>query len=167
RSARGQVVGAELLEYGSVGRGDAERPVQLVLAGGPLLAHCVVVGGDTSSLADWRFTPSVAALRVGRDSVPLTLTAERGAARVVLTYVFVTDQYRFQVRGHITGLGSAGAVLLVGLGHGLRSVEADTMGGFRHLAVVTKAAKTQSLAFQSLKPGAAKVLHGPFEWAGR
>src|SRR6266571_9020491 len=40
------------------------------------------------------------------------------------------------------------------------------MDDFRHLAVVTKAAKTQSLAFQSLKPRAVKVLDGPFEWAG-
>src|SRR5205814_10556748 len=82
---------------------------------------------DTISLADWRFTASVPALRVQRDSVPLTLTAERRGARVVLTYVFFTDQYRFQVQGHVTGLGPAGAVLLVGMGDGLRSVEADTM----------------------------------------
>src|SRR5438094_6939855 len=150
-TAGAQLLSAELLDYKSFAPGDAERPVQLVPADGPLLAHCLVVGGDTISLADWRFTPSVPALRVERDSVPLTLTAERGAARVVLTYVFVTDQYRFQVRGHVTGLGSAGAVLLVGMGHGLRSLEADTMDDFRHLAVVTKAAKTQSLAFQSLK----------------
>ena len=123
-TAGAQLLSAELLDYKSFAPGDAERPVQLVPADGPLLAHCLVVGGDTISLADWRFTPSVPALRVERDSVPLTLTAERGAARVVLTYVFVTDQYRFQVRGHVTGLGSAGAVLLVGMGHGLRSVEA-------------------------------------------
>ncbi|OLD58457.1 MAG: hypothetical protein AUF60_09675 [Gemmatimonadetes bacterium 13_1_20CM_69_28] len=131
-----------------------------------MLAHCLVVGADTISLADWHFTPSVPALRVQRDSMPLTFTAERGDARVALTYIFFADDYRFQVRGHVTGLGSAGAVLLVGMGDGLRSVEADTMDDFHHFAVVTKAAKTQSLAFQSLKPGAVKVLDGPFEWAG-
>src|SRR5207247_4615624 len=76
------------------------------------------------------------------------------------------DEYRFQVRGQIAGLGAAGAVLLVGMGDGLRSVEADTMDDFRHLVVVTKAAKTQSTAFQSLEPGVAKLLDGPFEWAG-
>src|SRR5206468_2171598 len=130
------------------------------------LAHCLVVGADTISLADWHFTPSVPALRVQRDSMPLTFTAERGDARVALTYIFFADDYRFQVRGHVTGLGSAGAVLLGGMGDGLRSVEADTMDDFHHFAVVTKAAKTQSLAFQSLKPGAVKVLDGPFEWAG-
>ena len=165
-TAGARLLSAELLDYKSFAPGDAERPVQLVPADSPLLAHCLVVGGDTISLADWRFTASVPALRVQRDSVPLTLTAERRGARVVLTYVFFTDQYRFQVQGHVTGLGPAGAVLLVGMGDGLRSVEADTMDDFRHFAVVTKAAKTQSLAFQSLKPGAAKVLDGPFEWAG-
>src|SRR2546430_1270282 len=61
---------------------------------------------------------------------------------------------------------SAGAVLLVGLGDGLRSVEADTMDDFRHFAVVTKAGKTQSTAFASLKPDVVKLLDGPFEWAG-
>ena len=164
--AGAQLVSAELLDYKSFAPSDSERPVQLVPAGLPLLAHCLVVGPDTISLTDWRFTPNVPALRVQRDSVPLTLTAERGGARVALTYVFFVDEYRFQVRGHVTGLGSAGAVLLVGMGDGLRSVEADTMDDFRHFAVVTKAAKTQSLAFQSLKPGAVKVLDGPFEWAG-
>src|SRR2546430_10416344 len=75
-----------------------------------MLAHCLVVGADTISLADWHFTPSVPALRVQRDSMPLTFTAERGDARVALTYIFFADDYRFQVRGHVTGLGSAGAV---------------------------------------------------------
>jgi YidC/Oxa1 family membrane protein insertase len=166
-SPRGALLlSAELLDYKSFAPSDSERPVQLVPADRPFLAHCLVVGADTISLSDWRFTPSVPALRVQRDSVPLTLTAERGGARVTLTYLFFADEYRFQVRGHVTGLGSAGAVLLVGMGDGLRSVEADTIDDFRHFAVVTKAAKTQSLAFQSLKPGAVKVLDGPFEWAG-
>ncbi len=165
-TAGAQLLSAELLDYKSFAPGDSSRPVQLVPAGRPLLAHCLVVGADTISLADWRFTPSVTALRVQRDSAPLTFTAERGGARVTLAYLFSPDEYHFQVRGHVTGLGPAGAVLLVGLGEGLRSVEADTMDDFRHFAVVTKAAKTQSTAFQSLKPGMVKVLDGPFEWAG-
>jgi YidC/Oxa1 family membrane protein insertase len=167
-TAGAQLLSAELLDYKSFAPGDSGRPVLLVPAGRPLLAHCLVVGADTVSLADWRFTPSVTALRVERDSTPLTFTAERGGggARVTLAYLFSPDEYDFQVRGRVTGLGPAGAVLLVGLGDGLRSVEADTMDDFRHFAVVTKAAKTQSTAFQSLKPGQAKLLDGPFEWAG-
>src|SRR5216110_627253 len=110
-AAGAQLVSAELLDYKSFAPGDSTRPVQLVPAGRPLLTHCLVVGADTISLADWRFTPSVAAVSVRRDSVPLTFTAERGGARVSLRYVFFADEYRFQVRGQIAGLGAAGAVL--------------------------------------------------------
>src|SRR5205823_4747370 len=79
---------------------------------------------------------------------------------------FAAADYRFAVRGRFGGFGSGGATLLVGLGDGLRSVEADSMDDFRHYAVVTKAAKTQSTDFQALKPGERKILDGPFEWAG-
>jgi len=161
-----QLVRAELTGYRSFAAGDSGRPVQLIPDGRPLLAHCLIVGADTISLADWRFTPAAPALQVAGDSVPLTFTAERGGARVTLQYVFFSDEYRFQVRGRVDGLGAAGAVLLAGLGDGLRSVEADTMDDFRHFAAVTKAAKTQSTAFASLKPGRVKLLDGPFEWAG-
>src|SRR5947207_12003906 len=64
------------------------------------------------------------------------------------------------------GFGPAGATLLLGLGDGLRSVEADSMDDFRHYAVVTKATKTQRTDFGSLKPAERKILDGPFEWAG-
>src|SRR5256885_5203957 len=48
-TAGAQLLSAELLDYKSFAPGDAERPVQLVPADGPLLAHCLVVGGDTIS----------------------------------------------------------------------------------------------------------------------
>jgi YidC/Oxa1 family membrane protein insertase len=165
-TAGAQLVGAELLDYKSFAPGDSGRSVQLVPPGRPLLAHCLVVGSDTISLTDWRFTPSAPALRVTRDSVSLAFTAERRGARVTIAYLFFPDEYRFGVRGEVVGLGPAGAVLLVGLGDGLRSVEADTMDDFRNFAVVTKAAKTQTIAFQALKPAAVRLLDGPFEWAG-
>src|SRR5438876_6127488 len=68
--AGAQLVSAELLDYKSFAPGDSERPVQLVPAGRSMLAHCLVVGADTISLADWHCTPSVPALRVQRDSMP-------------------------------------------------------------------------------------------------
>ncbi len=162
----GQLVRAELLDYRSFAPGDTAGAVQLIPHGRPLLAHRLAIGADTISLADWDFAPSARAIRVSGDSVPLTFTAERGGARVTLAYVFSPDEYRFQVRGKVGGLGPLGAVLLVGLGDGLRSVEADSVDDFHHYAVVTKAARTQSIAFQSLKPGERKVLDGPFEWVG-
>src|SRR5207245_493852 len=125
-----------------------------------------VLGADTVSLADWSFTPSERDVRVVGDSSALSLTAQRGVARVEVRYTFRPDDYRFGVRGHITGLGAAGAVLVVSLGDGLRSVEADTVDDRRHYAVVTKATQTQSTSFGSVKPAEVKVLDGPFEWAG-
>jgi len=159
-----QLLRVELLDYKSFAPADSGRPVQLVPESRPLLTHCLVVGADTVSLADWTFTPSALALTVATDSVPLTFTAQRGGARVTLEYVFYPTEYRVQVRGRVAGLGPAGAVLLVGLGDGLRSVEADTMDDFHHFAVVTKAAKTQGIPFASLKPVSVKLLDGPFEW---
>src|SRR5207249_8696476 len=107
------------------------------------------------------------ALRVGQDTVTLRFTASRGRADLSLEYRFFPGEYDFQVRGQVARPGGGGgATLLVGLGDGIRSVEADSMDDFRHYAVVTKAAKTQSTDFQALKPSERKILDGPFEWAG-
>jgi YidC/Oxa1 family membrane protein insertase len=162
----GQLVVAELLNYRSFAPGDGGRAVQLVPAGHPVLATRLVAGGDTVALSDWQFVPSAAALRVDREHTRLSFSADRQGAHVTLEYVFDPDGYRFDAIGRVTGLGPTGAVLVVGLGEGLRSVEADSTDDFRHLAVVTKATKTQSTAFQSLKPGEEKILDGPFEWVG-
>ena len=162
----GRLVQAQLLEYKSFAPGDSGRPVQLVPADRPLLTQWLVLGADTVALADWSFTPSEREVRAAGDSATLTLAAQRGAARVEVRYTFRPDDYRFAVRGHVTGLGPAGAVLVVSLGDGLRSVEADTVDDRRHYAVVTKATQTQSTSFGSVKPGEVKVLDGPFEWAG-
>ena len=164
----GALVHAELLDFRSFAPSDSGRHVQLMPDGGAALAFRLAVGGDTVRLPDWSFAPSAAAVRVDRDSARLSFAAERagGGARVTLEYLFTPDDYRFQVAGRVTGLGPTGAVLVVGLGDGLRSVEADSGDDAHHYAVVTKASKTQSTSFQSLKPGEAKVLDGPFEWVG-
>ncbi|HET7295734.1 MAG TPA: membrane protein insertase YidC [Gemmatimonadales bacterium] len=162
----GALVSAELLGYRSFAAGDSGRPVQLVPHGERVLAATRTAGGDTTVLADWSLTPSAARVTVGPEGAALTFTGERGAAHLALEYRFAPSEYRFTVRGRMEGFGPTGATLLVGLGDGLRSVEADSMDDFRHYALVTKAAKTQSTAFQSLKPGEQKILDGPFEWAG-
>lgn len=59
-----QLVWVELLGHRSFVAGDTESRVQLVPAGRPLLAHRLVSGGDTASLAAWTFTPDVARLTV-------------------------------------------------------------------------------------------------------
>ncbi len=162
----GALASAELLGYRSFAAGDADHPVQLVPRGQSLLVHTRTVGADTAALTDWSLTPSARQVSVGPEGATLTFAGERGGARVTLEYRFTPDEYRVHVRGRLEGFGPAGATLLLGLGDGLKSVEADSLDDFRHYAVVTKAAKTQSTAFQSLKPGERRILDGPFEWAG-
>ena len=110
---------------------------------------------STVSLADWTFTLSAPRLRVteAAEAATLTLHGERNGARVQLEYRFATGDYRFAVRGSVVGLGGTGAVLALGLGDGLRSVEVDSADDFRNYAVVTKASRTESEGFGSLDPG--------------
>jgi len=85
---------------------------------------------------------------------------------VTVAYQFVPTDYHFSVSGHVAGLGGSGGVLIVGLGQGLRSVEAEPLSDYREYAVVTKADKTQKQAFSAIDPGKRVVMDGPFEWVG-
>jgi YidC/Oxa1 family membrane protein insertase len=163
----GGLVSAQLLQYHSFAPGDSAERVQLVPVGQPFLVHRLVAtgGGDTISLAEWSFRPSAPAVEV-RGPATLQFAAERAGARITLEYRFVPDEYRFDVRGTVAGLGGTGAVLVIGLADGLRSVEADSVDDHRHYAVVTKASKTERTDFSSLDPGERAVLEGPFEWVG-
>ena len=158
----GRLVAAELSQYKSFAPGDTGR-VQLVPEGRPLLEHRLVAGGDTANLAEWAFVPSESRVRV--DGVErLTFTADRGSARVELEYSFAGGDYRIGVRGTVTGVIPGGAVLLLGMGDGLRHVEGDLSGDAREYKVVTKAARTESRVFGSIDPDERVVLDGPFEW---
>jgi len=163
----GALVSAQLLQYQSFAPGDSAQRVQLVPADQPFLVHQLVPtgGGDTVSLADWIFRPSAPAITV-RGPATLRFEADRGEARVTLEYRFVPEEYRFDVRGSITGLGGSGAVLMIGLSEGLRSVEADSTDDYRSYAIVTKASKAERTDFSKFDPGERAVLDGPFEWAG-
>ncbi len=163
----GALVRAELLNYRSFAKADSGRPVQLVRDGVPLLAYRRTGGGgDTTLMSDWSLTPSATRVQVGSEGATLTFTGARDGARFALDYRFFPAEYRFAVRGRMEGFGPAGATLLLGMGDGLRSVEADSMDDFRHYAVVTKATKTQRTDFGSVKPGERRILDGPFEWTG-
>jgi len=157
----GRLQSAELLQYQSFAPGDSVRPVQLVPPGDAFLRHrLVLVSGDTVSLDDWDFQPSP------DGNVALRLDAERAGSHVTLEYRFVPDQYRFDVQGSVSGLGGNGAVLLLDLSHGLRSVEKDSLDDYRHYSVVTKASKTERTDFSRLRAGETTLLNGPFEWVG-
>jgi YidC/Oxa1 family membrane protein insertase len=165
-TAGGALVSAELLQYRSFAASDSGHHVDLIPRGRPALVPALVAGNDTVTLADWRFEPSARLVTVNDSGARLSLSAERAGARITLEYTFVPDGYRVDVAGRVSGLGPGGAVLVVGLGDGLRSVEADSADDFHHYSVVTKAAKTQGTAFSSIKPDEVKVLDGPFEWVG-
>jgi YidC/Oxa1 family membrane protein insertase len=162
----GALVSAELLEYKSFAPADSGHPVQLVPAGWPMLVYGRTAGGDTTALSSWSLSPSAEQVSVGPEGATLTFRGEQSGAQVTLEYRFLPGEYRVSVRGRMEGFGPTGGTLLLGMGDGLRSVEADSMDDFRHFAAITKAAKTQSLALQSVNPGERKILDGPFEWAG-
>jgi YidC/Oxa1 family membrane protein insertase len=167
----GRLVSAELLQYQSFAAGDSGRPVQLVPPGDAFLRHRLVLpAGDTISMDDWNFQPGPdapgVAVNAGQPPKPLRFDADRGGSHVTLEYRFVPDEYRFDVRGSITGLGGGGAVLLIDLSDGLRSVEKDSLDDYRHYSVVTKASKTERTDFSSIRPDQRALLNGPFEWVG-
>jgi YidC/Oxa1 family membrane protein insertase len=166
----GRLVAAELLQYKSFAPGDS-GPVDLVPTGGAFLRHRLALpGGDTISLDDLEFQPVPDAPGVvvyaGQGPKALRLEAERRGSRITLEYRFVPDEYRFDVHGSVTGLGSGGAVLLIDLADGLRSVEKDSIVDFRSYAVVTKASKAERTDFSKIKPGERALFDGPFEWVG-
>ncbi len=164
-SPRGaRLVAAELESYKSFAPADSGRRVQLIPADAALLGLRIVVGSDTVSLADASFTADQKSVTVGSASTTLTLTAPVGRGTVTVAYQFVPDDYHFAVNGSVAGLGGSGGLLIVDLGQGLRSVEADPLTDYREYAVVTKADKTQKQTFASLDPGKSAVLDGPFEW---
>ena len=165
----GRLVSAEMLKYQSFAQGDSGDAVELVPPGSSFLHHKLVsAGGDTVSLDDWAFRADAEAIVVYTADGPkeLRFVAERGGARVTLTYRFLPDEYRFDVRGDVSGLGGSGATLLIGLGDGLRSAERDSMDDYRHYAVVTKASKAERTDFSKLDPGERQLFDGPFEWVG-
>jgi YidC/Oxa1 family membrane protein insertase len=161
RGAR--LTSARMLQYRSFAVGDT-GVAQLVPAASEFLAYRLVVGSDTVSLADWSFVPSANDVSVGGGGAGVDWVAQRGGVVVRLRYTFLPDAYVFRVTGAISGLGGAGGLVLVGLGPGIRTVEADSALDFRSRGVVTKATKTESLDFTSLEPGQSRVLTGPFEW---
>src|SRR5467141_2322265 len=166
-----RLVSGELLQYQSFAPGDAAKPVQLVPPGDAFLRHRLVLpSGDTVSLDDWNFRPSPdapgIAVSAGQGAKPLRFDAELRGSHVTLEYRFVPEEYRFDVHGSVTGLGSGGAILLIDLSHGLRSAEKDSLDDYRHYSVVAKASKPERTDFASIKPGERAVLNGPFEWVG-
>lgn len=159
----GRLVDLTLPGYKSFSQADGERPVQLAPPESNFLGMKLLAGRDTVRLDRWNFTPSAEAL-VANPRTPLILTASRGDVNATLTYHFDSANYLFSVEGEINGLGPNGAVLLVGMGPGIRNTEADSVDNRRQMAVVTMANGAEATNFSKLNPGQTTTFPGPFEW---
>jgi YidC/Oxa1 family membrane protein insertase len=165
-STRGaRIIGARLLRYKSQAATNFGTEADLVRPGDGLFGLTLVAGGDTVSLAEWQFTPSASDVRVSGET-PLTFTASAEGYTVEVTYTFSPDDYRFTVRGRVTGLPSTGGLLIVGLGEGLQNNEADSVLNARDFGLVVKpAAKNpQAILFRKVDAGETRIEPGPFSW---
>jgi YidC/Oxa1 family membrane protein insertase len=160
----GRLISATPLGYRSMLPADAGRPAQIFHPASEFLAAALVVGRDTVALGDAILEPSTRELVVGPGSDFFTLTGQVRGLAVRLTYRFVPGDYRILVDGQVDGVGPNGALLLIGMGPGLRNTESDSVEHRRELGVVVKADDTELHRFQSLERGTPLVLSGPFEW---
>ncbi|MEX2080330.1 MAG: membrane protein insertase YidC, partial [Dehalococcoidia bacterium] len=158
-----RLVGATLKNYQSFAPGDS-GPANIVPVESEFLAYRVVLGRDTVDLSTWSFDPSTSHLDVSADGTELAWQAQRGRAVVTLRYRFSPDDYRFDVQGDLSRTASEGALVLVGMGPGLRMVESDSVEDRRLSAVVTRARSTEKVDFDDLDPGERQQLSGQFEW---
>jgi len=163
RGAR--LTGARLSRYRSMAPGDDPGPLELLRTDSDLLGLRLIRERDTLYLDRWTFdAPSAeTALDVAQTAELSLATAGQGIA-LDLRYVFRPDDYQIEVSGHFDGIGPNGALLLVGLGPGLRNTEADSTGNYRDMGLVTKSVKTSQTRLSSLTPGETKTESGPFEW---
>lgn len=159
----GRLVDITLPRYKTFARAETGKPVQVMPPESDFLGLKLLVGNDTLRLNRWLFTPSTEALTAS-PSTPLTLTASRGDVNVTLTYRFDPTSYLFNVEGQVTGLGPNGAVLLVGMGPGIRNTEADSIDNQRQLAIVTEANGATATHFTKLAAGQTTTFPGPFDW---
>jgi YidC/Oxa1 family membrane protein insertase len=165
-STRGaRLIGARLSRYRSMAPGDDPGPLELLRADSDLLGLRLIRERDTLYLDRWMFDTPLAGTALDVAQAPdLSLaTAGQGIA-LDLKYVFRPDDYQIEVSGRFDGIGPNGALLLVGLGPGLRNTEADSTGNYRDMGLVTKSVKTSQTRLSSLTPGETKTESGPFEW---
>lgn len=165
----GRMIEAALRKYPSMRPEERGQPAQILSPGSELLGLGLLMGRDTVWLRDWHFTPSAPSLNVA-EVTPLTFTSQQGSLTVSLTYTFRPNEYLIDVAAKVEGAGPNGAVLLVGMGPGLRNTESDSLEHHRESAIVVKDGKAERTRFSSLAAsGTPRVARprsfsGPFEW---
>lgn len=165
-STRGaRLVSAALNNYRSMSPGDDPGPLELLRPESDFLGLRLLRGQDTLYLDRWTFTTPSARTSVDVAQAPQVSFAAAGQdVAVDLQYTFQPEDYQVEVSGRIDGVGPNGALLLVGLGPGMRNTEADSNGNYRDTGLVTKSVKTSQKRLSSLDPGVTETVSGPFEW---
>lgn len=164
-----RIVSSRFLHYASMVKGDTTAAgkrdtLELIRSGDALLGTRLLVGSDTVRIDRVAFTANADSITVAGAPASVTLTGNAAGRDVSLTYHFTPDDYRITVDGSVTGLGTAGGTLLIGMGGGLRLTEADPADNLRESGVVTKSDKTRLMRFSQMKPMSTNTLDGPFEW---
>ncbi len=160
----GRVVSARFLRYRTMLEGANRDTLQLIPARDPLLEARLVVGRDTVRFDAATFTASANEVTVADGPATLTLTGTVRGVGVELEYIFSPDDYQMHLDGRLTGIGSAGGTLLLGLGNGFRDTEANVAEDHREAGIVTKRDGTTLTRFSSLDPLQPEIMSGPFEW---
>lgn len=160
----GRIVSARFLNYVSMREGDARDTLQLLPTGTPMLDARLVVGGDTVHFDATTFSASAEALTVTNGPETLRLVGMVRGVGIELDYTFAPDDYRIRLEGRLTGAGSLGGTLLLGMANGFRDTEANLAENHREAGIVTKLEGTELTRFSSFDPLETKVLSGPFEW---
>jgi YidC/Oxa1 family membrane protein insertase len=158
-----RLVSARLARYRSMAPEDAGGTAEILPKDSRLLGLTLVTGRDTIPLESLAFTSSVDALDASQGA-PLQLATARGPVQVTLEYRFAPDDYRIEVKGHVTGIGPNGGTVLVGMGPTLANTEANLVENHRALAVVTRRNDAERTDLGSLTPGEPKTVSGPLDW---
>jgi YidC/Oxa1 family membrane protein insertase len=159
----GRLVGARLTRYRSMAPEDSGRNAQILPRDSRLLGLTLITGRDTIPLESLVFASSADSLDASQGA-PLRLTTARGPLQVALEYHFAPDDYRIEVKGHVTGIGPNGGTLLVGMGPTLANTEANLEENHRALAVVTRRNDAERTDVGGLTPGEPKTVSGPLDW---
>lgn len=160
----GQIVSARFLRYRTMHADEGRDTLQLLPVASPIMDARLVVGGDTVRFDATQLTPDASRVDVIDGPAALRLVGTVRGVGIELDYTFVPDDYRIHLDGRLTGIGSSGGTLLLGLGNGFRDTEANLAENHREGGVVTKRDGTDLTRFSSLDPLQPEVLSGPFEW---
>jgi YidC/Oxa1 family membrane protein insertase len=159
----GRLISARLARYRSMAPEDSGRNAQILPEDSRLLGLTLITGRDTIPLESLAFTASADSIDATHGA-PLRLTTARGPVQVALEYHFAPDDYRIEIKGHVTGMDPNGGTLLLGMGPTLANTEANLVENHRALAVVTRRNDAERTDLGGLTPGEPKTVSGPLDW---